>query len=124
MTRQAKQGAHIQLPGKGKSPRKRPSESSNTAGKARSPHTAAGKGKSPRKRPSESSNIAGKAGMEIPASETPFAIKDAVLRELIGMGKVNVVTRSSKLSRFWKVMLVVVTVCIQVFFTVKIHILK
>ena len=64
-----------------------------------SPRKAAGKGC---KRPSESSDTAVKAGIEIPASKTPFAIKDAVLRELIGMGKVNVVTRSSKLSRSGK----------------------
>ena len=69
--------------------------------KSGSPHAAASKGKSPRKRPSESSDT-GKGGIEIPASETPFAIKDAVLRELIGLGKVKVVTRSSKLSRSGK----------------------
>ena len=32
----------------------------------------------------------------------PYHIKDAVLRELIGLGKVQVVTRSSKLSRSGK----------------------
>ena len=100
-TKLAKSGSPHAAAGKGKSPRKRPSKSSNTAGKAGSPHTAASKGKSPRKRPSESSDT-GKGGIEIPASETPFAIKDAVLRELIGLGKVKVVTRSSKLSRSGK----------------------
>ena len=92
-----------QTRGKGKSPLKS-AKPSDTAGKAGSPRTAAGKGKSPRKsaKSSESSHTAGKAGIEIPASETPFAIKDSVLRELIGLGKVKVVTRSSKLSRSGK----------------------
>ena len=50
-----------------------------------------GKGKSPRKsaKSSESSDTAGKAGIEIPASETPFAIKDSVLQELIGLGRLK-----------------------------------
>ena len=74
-------------------------KSSDTAGKAQSPHTAAGKAKSPRKS-AKSSNTA--AEINIPASETPFGIKDAVLRELIGLGKVQVVTKSSKLSRSGK----------------------
>ena len=69
--------------------------------KSESPRAAASKGKSPHKRPSKSSNT-GKAGMEILASDTLFAIKDAVLRELIGLGKVKVVTRSFKLSRSGK----------------------
>ena len=92
-----------QTRGKGKSPCKS-AKPSDTAGKAGSPRTAASKGKSPRKlaKSSESSDTAGKAGIEIPASETPFAIKDSVLRELIGLGKVQVVTRSSKLSRSGK----------------------
>ena len=98
-TKSAKSGSPRAAAGKAKSPHKRPSESSNTASKAGSPRT--GKGKSPHKRPSKSSDT-GKAGIEIPASETPFAIKDAVLRELIGLGKVKVVTRSSKLSRSGK----------------------
>ena len=86
-----------------------------TAGKAGSPHTAAGKAKSPRKLAKSSDTAAGKgkarsphtaaakssdtAGGIPPASETPYHIKDAVLREMIGLGKVQVVTRSSKLSR-------------------------
>ena len=89
-----------------------------TAGKAGSPRTAAGKTKSPRKLAKPSDTAAGKgkarsprtavakssdtaAGIP-PASETPYHIKDAVLRELIGLGKVQVVTRSSKLSRSGK----------------------
>ena len=90
-------------------PQTKSAKPSDTAGKARSSRKAANKAWSPRKaagkghkRPSESSETADKAGIEIPASETPFAIKDAVLRELIGMGKVKVVTRSSKLSRSGK----------------------
>ena len=88
---QAKQGAHIQLQAKAKSPHKS-AKSSDTAagkGKAESPCTAAAK----------SSDTA--AGIP-PASETPYHIKDAVLRELIRLGKVQVVTRSSKLSRSGK----------------------
>ena len=88
----------------------------STAGKAGSPGTAAGKAKSPRKLAKPSDTTAGKAwsphtaapkssdtaaGIP-PASETPYHIKDAVLRELIGLGKVQVVTRSSKLSRSGK----------------------
>ena len=96
----------------------RSAKSSNTAavGKARSPCTAAGKAQSP-KSAKTSNTAAGKArsqhtaagissdtaaGINIPASETPFGIKDAVLRELIGLGKVQVVTRSSRLSRSGK----------------------
>ena len=92
-----------QTRGKGMSPHKS-AKSSDTAGKAGSPRTAASKGKSPHKsaKSSESSDTAGKAGIEIPVSETPFAIKDSVLQELIGLGKVKVVTRSSKLSRSGK----------------------
>ena len=110
--------------GKAKSPRKL-AKSSNTAGKAGSPRTAVGKAKSPCKS-AKSSDTAGKAesprtaegkpkspcksakpsntaaGIYIPASETPFGIKDAVLKELIGLGNVQVVTRSSKLSRSGK----------------------
>ena len=70
--------------------------SDTAAGKARSPHTAAAKARSPKSaKPSDTA-----AGINIPASETPFGIKDSVLRELIGLGKVQVVTRFSKLSRF------------------------
>ena len=72
--------------------------SDTAAGKARSPHTAAAKAWSPKS--AKPSNTA--ARINIPASETPFGIKDSVLRELIGLGKVQVVTRSSKLSRFGK----------------------
>ena len=89
-----------------------------TAGKAGSPLTAAGKAKSPCKLAKSSDTAAGKgkawspctaaaksshtaAGIP-PTSETPYHIKDAVLRELIGLGKVQVVTRSSKLSRSGK----------------------
>ena len=89
-----------------------------TAGKAGSPHTTAGKAKSPRKSAKPSDTAAGKckawsphtaaakssdiaAGIP-PASETPYHIKDAVLRELIGLGKVQAVTRSSKLCRSGK----------------------
>ena len=102
--RSRKRDLALSMPG----PQTKSAKPSDTAehGKARSPHKAAGKARSPRKaaskgrkRPSESSDTAGKAGIDIPASETPFAIKDAVLQELIGMGKVNVVIRSSKLSR-------------------------
>ena len=77
--------------GKAKSPCKsaKPSNTAAGKGKVRSPHTAAAK----------SSNTA--AGIP-PASETPYHIKDAVLRELIGLGKVQVITRSSKLSRSGK----------------------
>ena len=59
-------------------------------------HTTACKAGSPCKL-AKSSDTA--AEINIPASETPFSIKDAVLRELIGLGKVQVVTKSSKLSR-------------------------
>ena len=101
-------------------------KSSDTAavGKAGSPCTAAGKAQSPRKLAKSSDTAA--AGINIPASETPFGIKDAVLRELIGLGKVEVVTRSSKLSRSGKwcclLLLFFVPVCIQVLFTVKINV--
>ena len=89
-----------------------------TAGKAGRPRTAAGKAKSPHKSAKPSDTAAGKgkaqgrhtaaakssdtAAWIPPASETPYHIKDAVLRELIGLGKVQVVTRSSKLSRSGK----------------------
>ena len=75
--------------GKAKSPHKLAKPSNTAAGKAWSPHTAAAK-------PSDIT-----AGIP-PASETPYHIKDAVLRELIGLGKVQVVTRSFKLSRSGK----------------------
>ena len=86
-----KAGSQRTAAGKAKSPRKsaKPSNTAAGKGKAGSPHTAAAK----------SSNRA--AGIP-PASETPYHIKDAVLRELIGLGKVQVVTRSSKLSRSGK----------------------
>ena len=74
-------------------------KSNDTAGKAQSPHTAT-KAKSPCKS-AKSSDIP-TAGINIPTSETLFGIKDVVLRELIGLGKVEVVTRSSKLSRSLK----------------------
>ena len=79
-----------------------------TAGKVQSPcksakssNTALGKAGSPRTtKLAISSNTA--AGINIRASETPFGIKEAVLRELIGLGKVQVVTRSFRLSRSGK----------------------
>ena len=78
-------------------------KSSDTAavGKARSPHVS--KGRSPHTAAAAgTSSDTAVAGIDIPASETPYAIKDAVLRELIGLGKVEIVTRSSKLSRSGK----------------------
>ena len=98
-------------------PQAKSAKPSNTAaGKAGSPCTAAGKAKSPHKSAKPSDTAAGKAGSPRtaaakssdtaagipPASETPYHIKDAVLRELIGLGKVQGVTRSSKLSRSGK----------------------
>ena len=88
-----------------------------TAGKAGSLHTAAGKAQSPctaAAKPSSTAAGKGKAQSPCtatakpsdtaagipPANETPYHIKDAVLRELIGLGKV--VTRCSKLSRSGK----------------------
>ena len=85
--------------GKAWSPHKLAKSSDTAAGKAQSPCTAAGKSQSPKL--AKSSNTAA-AGINIPASEIPFGIKDAVLRELIGLGKVQVVTRSSRLSRSGK----------------------
>ena len=86
-----KAGSPCTAAGKAKSPHKsaKPSDTAAGKGKARNPHTAAAK----------SSDTA--AGIP-PASETPYHIKDAVLRELIGLEKVQVVTRSSKLSRSGK----------------------
>ena len=46
-----------------------------------------GKAQSPRKSAKSSDTAAGAVGINILASETLFGIKDAVLRELIGMGK-------------------------------------
>ena len=94
-----KAGSPCTVVGKAKSPHKLAKSSNTAAGNAGSPCTAASKAKSPRKsaKPSDTA-----AGINIPASETPFGIKDAVLRELIGLGKVQVVTRSSKLSRSGK----------------------
>ena len=115
-----KAGSQRTAAGKAKSPHKsaKPSDTAAGKGKAGSPHTAAGKAKSPHKSAKPSDTAVGKgkawsphtaaakssntaAGIP-PASETPYHIKDAVLRELIGLGKVQVVTRSSKLSRSGK----------------------
>ena len=106
--------------GKAGSPRTtKLAKSSNTAAsKAHSQQKGAGKAQSPRKLAKSSNTAAGKAqspcttklakssdtatGINIPASETPFGIKDVILRELIGLGKVQLVTRSSRLSRSGK----------------------
>ena len=115
-TAAGKAGSPCTAAGKAKSPRKSAKPSNTAAGKAGSPRTAAGKAKSPRKSAKPSDTAAGKAGSPRtaaakssdtaagipPASETLYHIKDAVLRELIGLGKVKVVTRSSKLSRSGK----------------------
>ena len=73
----------------GKSTTKSPKSSDTTAGKTGSSCT-------------KSSNTAAAAGINITASETPFGIKDTVLRKLIGLGKVQMVTRSSRSSRSGK----------------------
>ena len=110
-TTAGKAGSPHTAAGKAKSPHKSAKSSDTAAGKGKawSPRTTAakpsdtapGKGKawSPCTAAAKSSDTA--AGIP-PASETPYHIKDAVLRELIGLGKVQVVTRSSKLSRSGK----------------------
>ena len=110
-TTAGKGGSPHTAAGKAKSPHKLAKSSDTAAGKGKawSPHTAAakpsdtaagkGKARSPCTAAAKSSDTA--AGI-LPASETPYHIKDAVLRELIGLGKVQVVTRSSKLSRSGK----------------------
>ena len=99
-TAAGKAGSPHTAAGKSKTPCKsaKPSDTAAGKGKAGSPRTAAGKAKSPRKSAKPSDTAAGIP----PASETPYHIKDAVLRELIGLGKVQVDTRSSKLSRSGK----------------------
>ena len=98
-TAAGKAGSPRTAAGKAKSPPKLAKPSDTAADKAGSPRTAAGKAGSPLTAATKSSNTA--AGIP-PASETPYHIKDGVLRELIGLGKVQVVTRSSKLSRSGK----------------------
>ena len=93
VTQQAKQGAHIQLQAKQRAHVNWPNQVTQQEKQGVHVWQQANQ-RAHVNRPNQVTQLQG-----LTFQEVRFGIKDAVLRELIGLGKVQVVTRSSKLSR-------------------------